>query len=237
MDFKGEPDPLLVEHVHDWIPAVGKVLVPPLDHGVRGRREHCDAFPNGGARESRDRLHPKPGGGAGRRLHRLGRPLPHPFRLTIAPHRRSQDVPVALIDGIIAHGLTGEVVGNGMDAEVMLVQDIQFGLQVGVILHNALRVQVIAPTGDLQAVKAPLASQPCHFFEGQVSPLSGEERDGSGHDGSLSTFCQRLELSALASTAASTFCTCKASANDGEGCSPAPMAVTRSTTWCVNPCS
>lgn len=137
---------------------------------------------------------------------------------------------MAFINGVITHRLAGEVVGDRVDAQLVLVQDVQLFLQVALILHHTLRVQVVSPARDLQTVEAPLAGEPGYFLKRKIGPLASEQGDGSVHGFSSHTFCQWLAFSALASTAASTFCTCNASANDGVGCSPAPMAVTRSTT-------
>ena len=51
------------------------------------------------------------------------------------------------------------------------------------------------------------------------------------------TVVQAASAPALRSTASSTRCTPRASANEGRGCSPAARARTRSTTWWVKPCS
>ena len=82
----------------------------------------------------------------------------------------------------------------------------------------------------------------CCDEHGDALPADGPEPEGElvvgagrgvAHAG---TSCH-CRVSELVSTAASTRCTCRPSANVGVGSVPSAIAVTRSTTWWVNPCS
>lgn len=168
-----------------WVPPVREVLVAGVDHCLGSRREHGDGFPDGGTGEPRHGLDAKPGGCPGGILHGFRRPAAYAFRFAVAPDFRGQDALVAFIDGVIADSLAGQVVGDSEDFEVVLLKDVQPALEVVVVLGSAAGVQVVAPAGDLQPVKAPLAGKPRHFLKGQVGPLAGEQRDWSCHVCSL----------------------------------------------------
>src|SRR5690606_22450871 len=66
-------------------------------------------------------------------------------------------------------------------------------------------------------------------------PPAADDEGPTGHE--RATVVMRAPSAALASTAARIRCTSSASAKDGVGCSPAPIAATRSATWWVNACS
>src|SRR5215831_17258879 len=108
-DFGGvyletEAHPLLVEHVDDRPPALGELFVPAFELGEVVRGEGVEQVPHGRAGEAVHLRDPQAGGGAGRVLHALGRPLPDSFGLAVAPYVRREDRPVALVDRI-ADGL------------------------------------------------------------------------------------------------------------------------------------
>ncbi len=107
--------------------------------------------------------------------------------------------------------------------------------EVVVVLDRLPDIEVVTPAGDLEAVVPPAGGESADLLEGQVGPLAGEQRDGSGHVGpSAQVHCCTDEVSCgcagspadcqdpsseLRSTAARTHCTCRPSANDGSGCS------------------
>ncbi len=92
---------------------------------------------------------------------------------------------MALVDRVVAHGLPGEVVGDRVHLEAVLLQDVAAPGDVGVVLDGGPRVEVVAPARDLQPVVAPLPREPGHLLERQVGPLAGEQGDGSGHQSML----------------------------------------------------
>ena len=102
------------------------------------------------------------------------------FGVAVAPDFGPDDCLVAEVDGVIADGLALEVVGDGPDLEVVLVQDSQLGLDVAGFVP-APGVQVVAGDGDFQAVVAPAGGQFGDFLEGQVGPLAGEQGERAGH--------------------------------------------------------
>ena len=177
----GEAHLNLVEHIEDRVPPIREVPVAGLDELFRDRREHRHVLPDRGAGESGDRLYAHPGCCPGGDLHLLGGPLPHALGVPVTPDAVRQNVPVSLIDGIVADRLALQMVGDGIDLQSVALQDVEPVLDIVVILGGAPGVQVIAPGGDLQAVVAPLACEPGHLLEGQVSPLAGEQCDGSCH--------------------------------------------------------
>src|SRR5690606_7142551 len=94
----------------------------------------------------------------------------------------ADDVLVTLVDGVIAHGLTLEVVGDRVDLQSVLVEQLKLALGVAGLVP-APRVEVVAPAGELKAVVAPLGRELGDFLERKVGPLAGEESDRSRHRG------------------------------------------------------
>lgn len=86
--------------------------------------------------------------------------------IAVAPDLDGEDALVAFVDQAIAHGLSRQVDGDFMDAEVVLREDPQPVLHVVVVVRRPNRVQVIPPAGDLETVVAPLAGRPGDLLEG-----------------------------------------------------------------------
>src|SRR5665647_2432613 len=177
----GEPDTDLVEDVQDRVPAVGEVAVARVDQLGGDRREHRDVLPDRRAGEPDHGLHTQPRRGARGELHLLGGALPHALRVAVAPHVVREHVAVPLIDRVVTDGLTLEVVGDRVHLQVVPLEQVELALDVGVVLGALPGVQVVAPAGELQTLIAPLGRQPCDLLEGQVRPLTGEQRDRSCH--------------------------------------------------------
>ena len=92
-----------------------------------------------------------------------------------------QDAAVPLVDRVVADGLALEVVGDRVDLEVVLLEQVELALDVAVVVP-APGVEVVAPAGDLEAVVAPPGGELGHLLERQVGPLAGEQGDRSGHE-------------------------------------------------------
>ena len=135
---------------------------------------------------------------------------------------------MARIDRVVTDSLTGEVVGDRVDLEAVLLQDVVARLDVLRVLDGLPRVEVIAPAGDLEPVIAPLAGKARDLLERKVGPLAGEQCDRSAHDEAPVGWL--LPSSELAATASRTRWTARPSAKDGAGWWPAAMSLTKSTT-------
>ena len=171
----GEPDPDLVEHVEDRVPAVGEVAVAGLDDVVGHRREHGHVVPDRRAGEADHDVDPEGRGGPGRQLHLLGGPLPDALRVAVTPDPRVHHVLVAIVDDRLADRLPVQVVGDRPAAQPVLGEDVPALGDVRLVLGRPGHVEVVAPAGDLQPVVAPLGGQPAHLAERQVRPLPGEQ--------------------------------------------------------------
>ena len=112
-------------------------------------------------------------------FHFLGGAAPDAFGLAVAPHARPDDRLVPEVDRVIADGLALEVVGDGPDLEVVLLQDGELGLDIAGFVP-APGVQVVAGDGDFQAVVAQAGGQAGDFLEREVGPLAGEQRVRAG---------------------------------------------------------
>src|SRR5690606_14859 len=106
--------------------------------------------------------------------------------------------------------------------QAVALEQLELALDVAGLVPSP-RVEMVAPTGELETVVAPPGCETRHLLERQVGPLAGEKRDRTRHgvllDGSVGcqTVVQTLCAAALRSTASSTRCTCSPSANDGVG--------------------
>ena len=93
-----------------------------------------------------------------------------------------------LVDRVVADRLALEVVGDREHLEVVLLEQVELGLDVAVVLGRLPGVEVVAPAGDLEAVVAPAGGELATLLERQVGPLAGEQRDRSCHRRSFSLY-------------------------------------------------
>src|SRR5262249_5559247 len=157
--------------------------------------------------------------------------------LAVAPDPGGHDGLMAGVDGVVADGLADQVVGDRPALQVVLGQQLVPAGQVSVLVQRAVDLEVVAPAGELEAVVAPLPRVLADLLQRQVSPLAGEQSEGSGH-GRLprdrqrsrsghvwsghvwsrqvtGTGVQQESRAALRSTASRTRWTCSPSRNDG----------------------
>src|SRR5699024_8694597 len=113
-------------------------------------------------------------------LHLLGRTLPDPLGVAVAPDALVEDALVTGVDRVVTDGLTVEVVGDRPAAEAVFGEDFLALLDVAGVLDGLLHVEVVARAGDLEAVVPPLTGEPAHLGEGEVCPLPGEQGDRAG---------------------------------------------------------
>ena len=177
----GEPDALAVEDVEDGVPAGGEVFVPGVDELLARRREHGDVLPDRRPGEADDDVHAELARRACRHLHLFGCSPADTLGVAVAPDPVGQDPAVALVDGVVADRLPLEVVADGEDLEVVLLQRLPLRRDVRVVLDRSPRVEVVAPASDLESVVAPARGEATHLLERQVGPLAGEQGDRSGH--------------------------------------------------------
>ena len=91
---------------------------------------------------------------------------------------RGQNRFVALVNGV-ADGLPGQVIGNGEELQAVVAQNLLLGVAVGGVGGAFGNVEVVAPAGEFEAVKAHLFGARRQFAERQIRPLSGEKCDWS----------------------------------------------------------
>ncbi len=80
---------------------------------------------------------------------------------------------MAEVDRVVADGLALEVVGNGPNLEVIFVENVEFALNIRIVIPTP-RVQMVARDSNFQSVITPSGCQSGHFFERKVGPLAGE---------------------------------------------------------------
>jgi hypothetical protein len=82
----------------------------------------------------------------------------------------------------VADTLADEVIADGPAAQIIFFQQVAFATHIAIIFQRLIHLKVIAPAGQLQAVKAPLADFLGQRFEWEIGPLAGEEGYRSWHD-------------------------------------------------------
>ena len=81
----------------------------------------------------------------------------------------------------VQHELALQMHGDGPYVEAMLRQDGPLPGAVGRIGGGLLGVEVVTPTGQLQALVAPAGGLLGQRGQWEVGPLAGEESHGSSH--------------------------------------------------------
>ena len=119
-------------------------------------------------------------GGPGGVLHFLGGAAADAVRLAVAPDVRRQDRLVPGVD-VVQHALADQVIRDGKHLQVVLFEQVAFAAAVRVVGEGLVDLEVVAPAGQLEPVVAELAGFFAQRFEGQIGPLTGEQRDGASH--------------------------------------------------------
>ena len=74
----------------------------------------------------------------------------------------------------VADKLPDQVIADGEHLQVVLFQDIALLLAVALVGGGEGDIEMITPAGQLQAIVAPIRGLFGEYFQGQISPLSGE---------------------------------------------------------------
>ena len=98
------------------------------------------------------------------------------FGFAIAPDIGREDALVAFVDEV-ADGLADEVVGNRVTGEAVVGKQFPFFLHIGLAGGSGIDIEVIAPAGEFEAVVAHFIGKRREFFEREIGPLAGEQRD------------------------------------------------------------
>ena len=73
------------------------------------------------------------------------------------------------------------MVGDRVAGEIVLREDVELGLAVGILGEGAIDLEVISPAGEFEAGVSPLGGFFGEDFEGHVGPLACKEGDRSRH--------------------------------------------------------
>ena len=112
---------------------------------------------------------------------RCGRALPDALGVPVAPDLRREDRLVAPVDRV-ADGLADEVAGDRLADEALRLEQLALRLAVARIGERGRDVEVVAPARELEPVVPPFGDARRQVLQGEVRPLTGEERDGARHD-------------------------------------------------------
>ena len=180
VDFEGEADAEALELIEDRAPAGGEIRIAGGDIGGGGGREGVELGPDAAAGEAVDDGDAELGGGLGGADHLGGGALADAFGLAIAPDFVADEGAVAAVDGV-TDALAEDVVGDGPAAQAVLGEEGVALLAIGGVREGLVDIEVIAPTGELEAIVAPGADAAGEGGEGEIGPLAGEEGEGAGH--------------------------------------------------------
>jgi hypothetical protein len=61
----------------------------------------------------------------------------------------------------------------------VLLENVSASLEVAIVLDRFDDIEMITPAGDLEPVVAPAPGKPADLLEGEIGPLSGEQRNRS----------------------------------------------------------
>jgi hypothetical protein len=185
VDLERESHSLGVVHVEDRREALGKLLVTALERSEVVGGERVQEVPDRRSGEPGDDRHAHLCRGAGGVLKALGGALAYAVGVAVTPHLVGEDRPVARIDRV-AHRLADEVGADRPAAQAVAVQ--QFGVPTAVarVGESRRHVEMVARARQFEAVEAPLGRLLRQLRQGQIRPLTREQRDRSGHAGLLS---------------------------------------------------
>ena len=121
--------------------------------------------------------------------HFLRGALADAFGISIAPDAPGGvDGLVARI-GLIADKLSGEVIGDRVDLEAILLGNLDARASVGRIFGCPLHIEMVSPAGDLDALVAEFFRFLAHLLKIQIGPLAGKNGDRTAHNGILLLLC------------------------------------------------
>jgi hypothetical protein len=89
---------------------------------------------------------------------------------------------VPLVDDRVSHTLADQVRADRKTLKPVFFENVFAALDISVILHRLVGIEVIAPAGQLKAVVAEAFGFLRHDLKRQVSPLAGKYSDWSSHN-------------------------------------------------------
>jgi hypothetical protein len=113
--------------------------------------------------------------------HFFGGSFANPVRFAITPDMSRQDGFVAGVN-VVADGLACEVVADSPSLETVPGEDFVPRIAIGFAVAGLADIEMVAPTGQLDAVVSERLGFLASDFKGQVGPLAGEKCDWSRHD-------------------------------------------------------
>lgn len=91
-----------------------------------------------------------------------------------------------LVDQPISDALAHQVRADRPAAQAVPLEQFALAPDVAIIFECSIDLEVIAPTGQFQAIVAPTFRPFSQLLKGEIGPLSGEERYWTRHTRSSS---------------------------------------------------
>ncbi|MBZ0298295.1 MAG: hypothetical protein K8J31_01060 [Anaerolineae bacterium] len=103
------------------------------------------------------------------------------LRITIALDALWEDVTVTLVNRMITDALSNQVGADRKALQVVFLQNIFSASVIAVALQGLVDLEMIAPTGQFQAILAKTGCFFCQHWQGKVSPLPCKKCDRPCH--------------------------------------------------------
>ena len=181
MDLQGELHAAFAENVENRVPSLGQQLEAVVDRLRRDGREGIKPLPDARSGEAVDHGHAQFLRGPGGVLHVLGRPRVDTGRIAVAPDIGRQDGLVPLVDHV-QHGLADEVIADRPDLKSVAFEHFALACAVIGLGGGEIDLEMIAPTGQFEAIVTETLELLGQFLQGKIGPLAREHRDRSRHE-------------------------------------------------------
>ncbi len=175
VDLQRELDAELLVFVEDRLPSRGEILEALVNPRLRHGREAVEVRPDAGAGEAVDDLHAEILGALRGADHFLRSAFADAVGFAVAPHMGGEDGLVPLVN-LVANGLSDEVAGNGPDIQAVLGENLVAHVAVVLVFGGLHYVEVVAPTGEFETIKAEVFRFLAYEVEGQIGPLTSAKR-------------------------------------------------------------
>ena len=174
MHLEAVLDAILAEDLQDGAPQVVYLLESALYHLLCGLREGVHVLPDGRTHEARHAIGAQLGGSNGCRLHRPDGPSPDAIGV-VGQFGRGEVVQARVV--VVAYALARYMRAKRFHHKAVSLENGLYLLHIGIVLGCPNGVQMVAPSGEFDAVVAHLGGLTAQSVQVHVCPLTAHECD------------------------------------------------------------